>query len=524
MLGEAISRRTSYDPQLKTWAGRSVKSASEDDPTIGQIIFKQLQKEPKRICQISHSEKTQLTRAQMLDNSIRCATYLRDAGFKEETDIVGILASNSTHLAALAYGCMFNGTPVNQLCPGIDRLDTSQILVADELDSEIITLYGQVAGVKSILDLLELPLEEHYQPASFERGSERLLAICSTSGSTGFPKASTRINSRRIFCGTDEVQFDFKTCEATVGLLCLINAGIYGTLRIICMDLFDPHTFLAVCEEHRVTFSLLFTPAITALAKFPSINANALSSLRHLKIMGAVALASPLEQLQNYLPEKCIIENHYGMTETCCHATNRNVKSNPTSVGQLSHNVRMRVMDADGNMLGPNKVGEILVHTGERWLGYYGNPAATAHMQDADGWFHTGDLGYFDDDHELYIVGRKKEMLRCDMFMYYPQQIEAIIIQMPEVADACVFGIWHELLGDEAAASVMLKPGCELLASQVVDFVQQRTTAKYKQLLAGALIVDHLERTRTGKLRREAIKQHFLKATSRLDVSIRKEA
>ncbi|ALC38347.1 maker415 [Drosophila busckii] len=303
----------------------------------------------------------------MLDNSIRCATYLRDAGFKEETDIVGILASNSTHLAALAYGCMFNGTPFNQLCSGIDRLDILRLfritkprilfcdanyyefaqLVADELDSEIITLYGQVAGVKSILDLLELPLEEHYQPASFERGSERLLAICSTSGSTGFPKASTWINSRRMydgqsFCGTDEVQFDFKTCEATVGLLCLINAGIYGTLRIICMDLFDPHTFLAVCEEHRVTFSLLFTPAITALAKFPSINANALSSLRHLKIMGAVALASPLEQLQNYLPEKCIIENHYGMTETCCHATNRNVKSNPTSVGQLSHNVRMR--------------------------------------------------------------------------------------------------------------------------------------------------------------------------------------
>jgi len=156
-------------------------------------------------------------------------------------------------------------------------------------------------------------------------------------------------------------------------------------------------------------------------------------------------------------------------------------------------------------------VGEICFHNGQKWAGYYKNPDETRQIQDSENWIHTGDLGYVDKDGYLFVIDRLKDMLKYQNIMYYPSEIENVIAEMPNVLEACVFGIWDPVNGDVAAASVVKKPGTQLESQDVVEYVRKRITAKFKQLNGGALIVDQIVRSGNRKTNRSAVKEHFLK-------------
>jgi len=210
---------TSYDPDEKVWSGSSQQSLYNEELTVGQIIFRQLQRQPNRIFQISHTDNTRLTRSQMLQNAAKIGCYLRDRGFKKETDLVGLMARNSTHVGALAYGCLFNGTPFHAVNPNLEqktieslyKITKPRVLCCDIGDYEkiknvgatlgalIITVNGKIQGVMSVTDLLQSPLPEDYEPAQFKRGVDRTMAILCSSGTTGTPKAVTLSNSRKLF-------------------------------------------------------------------------------------------------------------------------------------------------------------------------------------------------------------------------------------------------------------------------------------------------------------------------------------
>jgi len=155
----------------------------------------------------------------MLQNAAKIGCYLRDQGFKKETDLVGLMARNSTHVGALAYGCLFNGTPFHAVNPNLEhktiaslyKITRPRILCCDTTDYEkvkdigaslgalIITVNGKLPGVLSVADLLQNPLPDDYEPAQFQRGVDRTMAILCSSGTTGTPKAVTLSNSRKLF-------------------------------------------------------------------------------------------------------------------------------------------------------------------------------------------------------------------------------------------------------------------------------------------------------------------------------------
>ncbi|KAH8407147.1 hypothetical protein KR222_009167 [Zaprionus bogoriensis] len=531
---------TSYNAELKTWSGATEQSYYNDDLTIGQIIFRQLQVEPQRIFQISYSENTRLTRSQMLHNAVKVSVYLREQGFVEETDIVGLLARNTTHVAALAYGCLFNGTPFHAINPNIEEhticalfgITKPKIICCDAQDSEkmtnvaskvgakLLTIQGSISGVTSILDLLKAPVQEDFKPSSFARGIDRTMAILCSSGTTGTPKAVTISNSRKIFeahsyLNANDTQYAPSTLDWLTGLLSLITAGVYGTVRLISKEAFSPAHFLTMCEQQSISWAVLAASHIAMLANSPEVNSRQLRTVRHLIFAGGHTLVATLQKMQSYLRGEGILRNAYGMTELgTVVSCNYSVHAKPASVGRLLGNIRVRVVGSTGDLMGPNEMGELYCHNGQHWSGYCGNATATAEMQDAQGWFHTGDLGYFDDDCYLYIVERKKDMLKFLGMMYYPHEVEEVIAQMPQVAEVCVFGLWTETEGDAAAASVVVKPGCHLKACQVVDFVAQQIGVSYKQLNGGAQIVPQLAKSANGKVNRQAVKTAFLRASS----------
>ncbi|XP_034117006.1 uncharacterized protein LOC117576401 [Drosophila albomicans] len=529
---------TSYDARLKIWSGAKEQSYYNDDLTIGQIIFRQLQSEPQRIFQISHSENTRLTRSQMLVNAAKVSEYLRQQGFSKETHIVGILARNTTHLAALGYGCMFNGTTFHAVNPNLDErticmlfdITKPQLLccdaqdydkmrnVAKALSAKLLTIDGSIAGVKSILEVFKTTLPEDYKPESFDRGIDRTLAILCSSGTTGTPKAVTLSNSRKIFeahsyLSLNDVQYAPSTLDWLTGLISLITAGVYGTLRLISKEPFSPAHFLTMCEQHSISWAIVAASHIAMLANNPDVNAKQLRSLRHLLFAGGHTLVATLEKMRSYLRGDGILRNAYGMTELgTCVSCNYSTHTKPSSVGRLMPNVRMRVVNETGESLGPNAVGELYCEHGQHWSGYFGNAVATSEMRDAEGWFHTGDLGYFDEDNYLHIVERKKDMLKFVGMMYYPHEIEEVIAQMPQVAEVCVFGIWNEIEGDAAAASVVAKAGCQVNARNVQDFVAQKISVDYKHLHGGVQIVPVLAKSANGKVNRHAVKAAYLKS------------
>ncbi|XP_062124563.1 uncharacterized protein LOC133837719 isoform X2 [Drosophila sulfurigaster albostrigata] len=420
-----LTRRltTSYNSELKIWSGASEPSSYSNDLTIGEIIFEQLQKDPERVCQISHSEKTSLTRSQLLENASKIGAYLRQEGFIKETDIVTILARNTTHVASLAYGCMFNGTPFHTIHP--DTIDNTiyhllnitkpRIIfcgaesynklkyVADKMNIEnkqlamkIVIIDGIMEGVTNILDIFQIQLQSNYKPESFKNGIDRTLAILCSSGTTGTPKAVTISNSRKIFefyryLGESDIQYSPSSLDWVTGLLVLITTGVYRTLRIISKEAFSVTSFLALCEEYKITWTLVSTPYISKLISGPEINAKQLRTIRYILFGGDRSLSETLEKMQSYLQFEGILHQVYGLTEMGCGATcNLGPKSKLTSAGLIQPNIRMRIVSESGEVLGPNEQGELHCHLGQHWGGYYDNIPETREIQDSEGWIHTG--------------------------------------------------------------------------------------------------------------------------------------
>ncbi|KAH8330591.1 hypothetical protein KR067_005445 [Drosophila pandora] len=528
---------THYDKDQKIWSGSSQQSLYNDDLTAGQIIFRQLQRQPQRIFQISHTDNTRLTRSQMLQNAAKVGCYLRDQGFQKETDIVGLMARNSTNVGALAYGCLFNGTPFHAVNPNLERktidslykITKPRILCCDVADYEkikdtatslgalVLIVNGKINGVMSVGDLLQKPLPKDYEPAQFHRGVDRTMAILCSSGTTGTPKAVTLSNSRKLFethsyLGPDDVQYAPSTLDWLTGLITLVTAGVYGTIRLISSQMFSTSHFLELCEQHEVSWTVMANSHVAMLANCPQTRAQKLRSLKHLIFAGGHCLVATLKKMQSFLHGPGILRNAYGLTEVGALVSyNFETQLKPTSVGRLMENIRVRIVDASGKLQGPKEVGEVQCHNGQLWRGYFGNPQATTEMRDSAGWYHTGDIGYFDEDNFLHIVERQKDMLKYLGMMYYPHEVEEVIAQMPDVAEVCVFGIFRETEGDAAAASVVLRSGSNLKPSHVEDYVRQNVSVEFKHLHGGAQIVPQLAKSANGKVNRHAVKAAYLK-------------
>ncbi|XP_051863786.1 luciferin 4-monooxygenase-like [Drosophila albomicans] len=529
---------TTYNAEEKIWYGHPKRSYFGEDLSIGEIIFREMKRHPKLIAQISDSENTLLTREELRFNSMRVASFMRRLGMVQ-TDIVGIIARNTTHIFAVAYACFFNGIAFHSLNITYEEstigklfdITKPRLIFCDGDEYEkvkaatihrnvlIVTMRKHHKDSISIDKVLATPIEEDFKPAILEQGIDQTLAILCSSGTTGIPKAVTITNSRMILyfrdhMTTNDVMYTHSTLDWLSGLAITVNSGVYSSSRIIDDNLFDPARILRLIEKYKITW-LSQTPAQMAMIshckEFDRANLQSICSL----IYGGGQCSREAQVLIRNRLGGDYLHSTYGCTESGSVSLNRNFDEKPNSVGRLIDGFKLKILNERGEALGPNEVGEISVDNGEHWPGYYGNPEETEKLRDIKQWFHSGDLGYMDDDGFLYIVGRKKDMLKYQNIMYYPNEIENLISQMPDVIDVCVFGIWTPHNGDEAAAAVVRKADSQITAEDVVDYVQHQTTVKYKQLNGGAIIVDDLMRSPNGKTNRAATKAYFINMMQR---------
>ncbi len=335
-----------------------------------------------------------------------------------------------------------------------------------------------------------------------------LADIMYTSGTTGSPKgvvvrhrnASLLPNGEPHWTGTGWLHgsplFTF------AGISFVYNPMKLGKSAFF-LPRFDAGRWLEVVGGERPEAAFIVPAMAQLIIAHPRFETADLSSLQLCSLGSAPVSTAVLRRLQERMPG-ATISNGYGMTEAgpaFCAMPKDEAWKRAGSVGKPMPPMEVRITDGEGDDLGADAVGEVLIRMPGRQREYYRDPDATARTW-TDGWLHTGDLGRLDEDGYLYIVGRTKEVIIRGGNNIYATDVENALLEHPAVVEAAVVGVPHEVLGEDLAAFVVTTPDQVLDVDQLRAFLSERL-ADYK-VPRRVAFRDHLPRNATGKvLKRE---------------------
>jgi long-chain acyl-CoA synthetase len=264
---------------------------------------------------------------------------------------------------------------------------------------------------------------------------------------------------------------------------------------------FDPLKFMQLIDEHKCTSMASVPTMLSMMLNHPDIDKY---DLRSLSVVTCGAAPVPVEVADGFMERTgCRIRQVYGMTENAGMATADRV-SQPFkhgSAGKAYDVTDLRIMDDDGNFIPAGERGEIVTKSATTMKGYFKNPEATAETI-VDGWLHTGDIGYLDEDGWLFVVDRKKDMIIKGGENIFPAEIENILYEHDDIAEAAVIGVPDDVYGEEVVAYVVASEGKELTEPQVIEHVKA-SVSKFKAP-KHVYFLDALPKSGVGKiLRRE---------------------
>jgi len=354
------------------------------------------------------------------------------------------------------------------------------------------------------------PLDE---PAGVPRAPDDTAVLVYTSGTTGRPKGAELTHFQLYMNSTiagglfgvrsDDVVLAVLPFFHVFGLSSVINVFVRFGGCLSILPRFHPAAMLDAIEADRCTVIGGVPTMLHALAQL-DIAGRDLSALR-VAVSGGASLA---EDIMRTFEEKFGIEvlEGYGMTETASSCSfNRPGDRKVLSIGKPLWGVRMRVADSAGLPLPPGRehVGEILIRGHNVMKGYLGRPEATAETL-RDGWLHSGDLGYMDEDGFYFIVDRAKDLVIRGGYNVYPREIEEVLYAHPAIGEAAVIGKPDERLGEEVVAVVALRPGASATAAEIIAYTRERLAAyKYPREIR---FMAELPKGPSGKILKTALR------------------
>lgn len=479
----------------------------------------------------------EVTFAQFDEKSNRLAAALAGLGVKK-ADRVGLFAPNCAEFIIGFFGIIKTGaavTPVNaayrerELAHQLGNAGAKVIIVHQALlpvvqaarselpELETVIVIGEAGGAD--LTLGELLSKHRPEPPRVSIDPREDLAVLpSSSGTTGLPKG-VMLTHFNLTSNLD--QFLSRPGEASVmreedvvlvhlplfhsyGMTVLMNAAIASGATQVHMARFDMEQFLALCSQHRVTMLVTVPPVILLITQVPDIQKYDLSSMR-VCISGAAPLSEELQQRLEGLTGIPTIQG-YGLTETSP-ITNLDYlepeRHRSGSIGPALADTEEKVVDSeDGEQELPRgEVGELLIKGPQVMKGYWKNPEETAETI-KDGWLHTGDLARMDEEGYVYIVDRKKELIKYKGFQVAPAEMEALLLEHPQVLDVAVVGKPDVEAGEVPKAYVVAK-GPGLTAEEIMSFVASRV-AGFKKIREVEFI-DQIPKSPSGKILRRVL-------------------
>jgi len=391
-------------------------------------------------------------------------------------DRVALVAGTIPEFVETLYGTMRAGAVACPLNPLLTPPELGSIL-ADAGAAAVVTELEHLPGVLEAREAapalrtvvviggppapagtvsLEEALARAGDPPAVSRGGEDLALIAYTAGTTAEPKGAMLAHGN-LLANLDQMSTvpAFDQAEADVVLLALPLSHIYalnGVLGLflragataVLVERFDPETTAALVREHAVTALFGAPPMFAAwLAALGDrrIDREAFATVR-LAVSGAAGLPSDVQT--SFLEAAGVtIWQGYGLTESAptVSTTALGEEAKPGSIGLVLPGIEVRLVDEHGEEAEEGDPGEILVRGPNVFAGYWNRPEETAAVLDDDGWLHTGDVAYRDDDGYLFLVDRKKDLVIVSGFNVYPKEVEDAIASHPDVDEVAVVGI-----------------------------------------------------------------------------------
>jgi acyl-CoA synthetase (AMP-forming)/AMP-acid ligase II len=499
--------------------------------SLAELILESARRYGDKPALIEGSSGRTITYTELAEKIERAAASLHRRGFGKG-DCLAIFSPNVPEYAIAFHAAAYLGgiiTTVNPLYTAdevahqlkdagakylvtIPQLLDKALDAAKETHLKDIFVFGEAEGATSFDSLFEA---ETSAPRVFINAREDICALPFSSGTTGLPKGVmlTHYNLVSNMCQMEQMKLfdreDNLLCVLPLfhiyGLMVILNLGLYKGATIITMPRFELEEYLESIQKHRVTFAHLVPPIMLALAKNPVVDNYDLSSL-HTIFSGAAPLG---EDLTRACIERlhCQVRQGYGMTEAspATHCTGSDVsKMKHGSVGMCVPNTEARLVDVEtGETVGAGERGELWVRGPQVMKGYHNRPEATASTLDAEGWLHTGDIGFIDEDGHLFIVDRVKELIKYKGFQVAPAELEAILLSHPAIADAAVIPSPDDEAGEVPKAFVVLKS--EVSPEEIMEYVAGRVAPHKK--IRRLEIVEQIPKTASGKILRRVLKE-----------------
>lgn len=356
-------------------------------------------------------------------------------------------------------------------------------------------------------------------PCDPEVGEDTPLLICYTSGSTGKPKGvlltqgainSNADNSADMHAlSPDDRVLTVLPLFHVGGLNIQTTPALRAGCTLVLHPRFDPEAALEAIENEKITLMLVVPAVVDMMMASPRWPATDLSSLRMMSIGSSIV---PTHLIEAIHARGVPMPQVYGATETCpiaVYLKAHDAMCKIGSTGKVAAHCLLRIVDSHGADVKPGATGEILVKGNNVMSGYWQAPQATAAVL-KDGWFHSGDMGHQDEEGYLYIDGRSKDMIISGGENIYPAEIENLLVECPDIAEASVIGRPDARWGEIVVAVVVPKADHRISSEQVLKLLDGRI-ARYKHPKE-VVLVDALPKTALGKIRKEDVRQMVARA------------
>lgn len=455
-------------------------------------------------------------------------------------DVIMLLLHNSPEFVFTLLGASYRGAVSTTANPFYTPAEIAKqasasrakVVVTLAAYAEKVRQFAEENGVKIVcidtapegcLHFSELIGADENAAPAVDIKPDDVLVLPYSSGTTGLPKGVMLTHRGQVTSVAQQVDGDnpnlyFHKEDVVLCVLPLFH--IYSLNVTLCalrvgaailiMQKFEIKALVELVQRYRVTIMPIVPPIMLAIAKSAEVEQYDLSSIRTV-MSGAAPMGKELEDtVRAKLPDANLGQG-YGMTEAgpvlamCLAFAKEPFEIKSGACGTVVRNAEMKIVDPEtGASLPRNQPGEICIRGNQIMKGYLNDPEATARTIDKEGWLHTGDVGYIDDDNELFIVDRLKELIKYKGFQVAPAELEAMLITHPIISDAAVVPMKDEDAGEVPVAFVVKSNGSIITEDEIKQYISKQVVF-YKRIKR-VFFTDAIPKAPSGKILRKDLR------------------
>jgi acyl-CoA synthetase (AMP-forming)/AMP-acid ligase II len=494
-------------------------------------------------------EGERFTFSQLNERANRMANALLGLGV-EKGDKVTILQVNCNEYVEAYYGAAKIGAifvPLNfrakqeELSHMINHSEASVLLVGERYIEQVNSMRPELPLVKhyisidgkqeDMLDYEELITSASDEEVFVDIADEDITILMYTAGTTGLPKGVPLIHSSfSVYVLENVTPADPEIEETNILTMPLYHvagvqallAATYGGRALAMMRQFEVNEWLETVQREKANRAMLVPTMLKRVIDHPDFARYDLSSL---KVITYGAASMPFEVIKKAIelfPGVNFI-NAFGQTETASTITTlgpddhiiegteeekeKKLRRLTSSIGRQMSDIEMKIIDEAGNDLPLGEVGEIVARGPRVMSGYWKDAEKTAKAITADGWLHTGDMGYMDEEGYFYLAARADDLIIRGGENISPEEVENTLYSHPAVEEAAVIGVPDPEWGQQPRAIVVLKEDKAATAEELIEFCRERL-ASFKRPRS-VIFVDELPRTSTGKILKRMLREQY---------------